>query len=427
MAVAAAVWLPPLRPTTRGFCVALATGPGRPEEPLLVRHRSLVVMLMAACLSLFGFTMPAPILPLLRDEFGLSATQVGLVSSSFALGMLFAVMFLPVISDRRGRRPVAAGALGCTAAGFLAQGLVLRLRLRLTFGFQWFLLARFATGLFAGCNPIFKAYLADVVPAARLPRFMVYREASATVAFVLGPTLGGFLASSRTGPAGPFYATAAAHLVAACLVATCMEESIGLARAADPTSSSEESGHGMLVVTVFAMSFVYVIGQSCFSSFFALLMNDRFGKSPQDIGVLCTMFSLVALTFQLLFYGPMERCLGVCRTGALGAAGIGLGLAGLGIEAVPLLVASTLYAVGVASFPATIPTLLASAVPRSRRGFVLGIDSVVNNVCRIFAPFFLGTLYARSSGLCFQAAGSLMFTVVVMLLLLARTKRLCKR
>ena len=42
-----------------------------------------------------------------------------------------------------------------------------------------------------------QAYLADVVPSERLPRFMVFREASATLAFIIGPTVGGYLTKDR--------------------------------------------------------------------------------------------------------------------------------------------------------------------------------------------------------------------------------------
>lgn len=42
-------------------------------------------------------------------------------------------------------------------------------------------------------KPSDQAYLADVVPAERLPRFMVFREASATFAFIIGPLLGGYM------------------------------------------------------------------------------------------------------------------------------------------------------------------------------------------------------------------------------------------
>mmetsp|Transcript_70481 Transcript_70481/g.178283 ORF Transcript_70481/g.178283 Transcript_70481/m.178283 type:complete len:544 (+) Transcript_70481:90-1721(+) len=411
--------------------VAVAAGAGRAiaeKEPgLSVSPLSVRGMLAAGCLSLLGFTMPTPILPQLRDQFGLTANQVGMVSSSFAAGMFFAVMILPGISDTCGRRPVVAAALLMTSLGFLAQGLSLSLGL----SFETFLWARLLTGLFAGCNPIFKAYLADVCPPNRLPQFMVYREASATLAFVIGPSLGGFLASSALGSAGPLLATAAAHLVACGVVAGLVEESVGARRASatkasnDSPEKAEEDGDvkWLLILLVFAMSFVYVIGQTCFSAFFPLLMTDRFGDSPRRIGVVSTAFSLVALAFQVFGYRPVHKRLGLFGTGALGALCIGLGLAGLGTAAAPLWVAATAYALGVASFPATIPTLLAGAVPSSRRGLALGVDSIVNNLCRVIAPLLLAVLYARSSGLCFRTAGALMLLVVATLLAMRRHRR----
>lgn len=39
--------------------------------------------------------------------------------------------------------------------------------------------------------------MADVVLSDRLPFYMVYREASATMAFIIGPTVGGILTTDR--------------------------------------------------------------------------------------------------------------------------------------------------------------------------------------------------------------------------------------
>jgi len=39
--------------------------------------------------------------------------------------------------------------------------------------------------------------LADVVPLDRLPFYMVFREASATMAFIIGPIVGGILTLDR--------------------------------------------------------------------------------------------------------------------------------------------------------------------------------------------------------------------------------------
>ena len=55
-------------------------------------------------------------------DFGLSASQVGLVASSFAAGMFFAVMVLPTLSDRYGRRPVMV------VAQYVANSLVVAFR-----------------------------------------------------------------------------------------------------------------------------------------------------------------------------------------------------------------------------------------------------------------------------------------------------------
>eukprot|EP00928_Gymnodinium_smaydae_P087022 TRINITY_DN71385_c0_g1_i1.p1 TRINITY_DN71385_c0_g1~~TRINITY_DN71385_c0_g1_i1.p1 ORF type:complete len:547 (-),score=96.89 TRINITY_DN71385_c0_g1_i1:17-1657(-) len=402
------------------------------RESMSVPAQSVAALLAASALSLLGFTMPGPILPLLRVQYALSADQVGLVSSAFAVGMLFAVTVLPAVSDRRGRKHILVGAMASTATGFLVQGFVLRHG----FSFNVFLLVRFLTGLFAGCNPIFKAYLADVAPTSRLSQFMVYREAAATLAFVVGPTIGGMLAMSALGAAAPLYATAAAHGIGSLLVAALVVEPRRLepeaATTAKPTAAAADGASAeadvrgekneiewMSVIAVFMMSFFYVIGQSGFSSFFPILMDDRFGMQPQEIGIFTTKFSLLALFIQALGYRPLVRRLGLGVTSALGAIALGVGLAGMG-GSLPFLAAAGLYAVGVATFPATIPTLLTSSVPASRRGFVLGLDSIANNVCRIIAPMALGVLYAHSADLCFRAAGASMLLVLCLLAALMR-------
>lgn len=417
----------------RGGRVATAVAPvGQPgsaeagtdeaTSQLLVSRRSVTAALVAATLSLLGFTLPTPVLPLLRAQFGLSPSQVGLISSSSAAGMLFAVLVLPAWSDSSGRVPVAGLALLATALGHFAQGLVLRSGL----GFQAFLVVRLLTGLFAGCNPIFKAYLADVVPSSRLSTFMVYREAAATVAYVIGPVVGGYLAST-SGAAGPLFATSVAHVLAALIVFTSMEESVrlgekqGVKKASD-MGAKDERVLWKLVWWTMVISFFYIFGQTCFAAFFPLLMHDRFAATAQEIGSMSTSFAMLALTFQVLLYGRVSRALGPIGVASFGALAIGAGLAGLGTAGVPLWVASTAYAIGVACFPAIIPTLLARSVPKARRGLALGADSIVNNFCRVIAPLILAALYARSPGFAFQVAGAMMLLVVATLCALGQSR-----
>ena len=336
--------------------------------------------------------------------------------------MLAAVWFWPTRSDAWGRTRVLKLSMSITALCFLVQAGFL--------GMEWFhafLFMRLVTGCFAGCNPIFKAYLADVVPASELPRFMVWREASATFAFIVGPLLGGQM-TARLGIAGPFIATFFAHLLGAVICTKFVEESpvrTERTEKVEESNNSESDKWPLLVTKVFVMSFFYVVSQTCFSFFTPLLLHDGFGFGAPAIGGFLTLVSSGVLACQLVCYKPLERRLGLERTGAVGALTIlvGLMLMGIPVEQPYLLtLGGACYAFGSATFPATVPTLLAKSVSKDQRGKVLGRDSLINNVGRVITPLGLAYLYGKSRFLCFGAGACASLVVIVMLLSVRREK-----
>ena len=62
---------------------------------------------------------------------------------------------------------------------------------------QQFLACRVVTGMFSGNSPISKAYLADRGSEGKnsdsLGRYLAWKDAASTLAFIAGPALGGFL------------------------------------------------------------------------------------------------------------------------------------------------------------------------------------------------------------------------------------------
>ena len=338
--------------------------------------------------------------------------------------MLAAVLYWPTRSDAWGRTRVLKLSMSITALCFLVQAGLL--------GMEWFhgfLFMRLLTGCFAGCNPIFKAYLADVVPASELPRFMVWREASATFAFIVGPLLGGQM-TARFGIAGPFLATFVAHLLGAVICTKFVEESpVRLSDKAEESNAHHlEDSHGRLpplINKVFIMSFFYVVSQTCFSFFTPLLLHDAFGFGARAIGGFLTAVSTGVLACQLICYKPLERRLGLEYTGAVGALTILLGLLLMGLhnpfrQPYFLILGGACYAFGSATFPATVPTLLAKSVSKDQRGKILGRDSLLNNISRVLTPIVLGFMYGKSRLLCFGTGACASLVVISMLLSIRR-------
>jgi len=177
------------------------------EDP---RRRSVGAVLFASFLSLLGFTMAGPLTPALGKHFALEVgTKFGSLTSAYPLGMLLGISFWPSLSDKIGRRPVLTLSLAGSGVGLLAQAMVVLWGGSL----EMFLVARVATGLFSGASPVSKAYLADVgsLPSpssssssnsksgggdsnnSKLPRYLALKDASSTMAFILGPAFGGIL------------------------------------------------------------------------------------------------------------------------------------------------------------------------------------------------------------------------------------------
>jgi len=160
------------------------------------RNRSVSGILISSFLSLLGFTMVAgPLTPALGKHFNLQVGSLfGALTSAYPLGMMIGVFIWPSLSDRVGRRKILSFSLFGSGLGLMAQALVIQRGGSLS----QFLLARSLTGLFAGSSPVSKAYLADIgANDGKLPRYLSLKDASSTLAFIMGPAAGGLLFDIR--------------------------------------------------------------------------------------------------------------------------------------------------------------------------------------------------------------------------------------
>ena len=404
--------------------------------------------MLAVFLHLLGFTVTGPITPSLVAHFGLHPSQVGYLTSAYPLGMFFALFAWPRLSDAVGRKPILVMSLLGVGVGLVAQAACV------TNGWSLatFLGLRVASGAFAGASPVVKAYLADAAAPEQLPSFMAWREAACTLAFIVGPSLGGLMFSANKDLGACIAVTGWASVGAAFIVAVAVREighGVGLsnARVTLPSESEDESGKPndaemdgytsasnaarqaareqartealsapacplgrrlyAAVATICVTSFLYNAGQSTFDSFFPVFCAQQRGMGPTQIGATLTALAAVSFSISAAGFAAVNKKLGLTSTTALGLAlvAVGLGAIGAAPTAGLTLFAATLYVTGIPLFTPAIPILLMQCVPPNRRGAVMGLDSAVNAVARIATPIALGGVYHASPTAAFAAAG----------------------
>jgi DHA1 family tetracycline resistance protein-like MFS transporter len=436
------------------------------------RRISVFAILISAFLNLLGFTMAGPITPALGKHFDLPiGASFGSLTSAYPFGMLFGLFVWPTLSDSLGRKPIIASSLLGSGIGLVAQAVVIQREASLT----WFLVCRAFTGAFAGSSPVSKAYLADIgYRDGKLPRYLALRDAASTMAFIVGPMLGGILydirrriiqgsaemtqievLSASGSLAFVIGISAAATLVAALLVGLLVQDvkpkkqrskdegatNDSADDGSESTSSSSEVVEEDLVAcplgsqmwagvaSVCVVSFLFNVGDSTFHAFFSALLKDAAGKATADIGLLYTLLACVSFVVSTTGSSWLMKRHGPVVTCAVGLGFVGTGLSALGIAAasqvatIPprfavLAAAAAVYYCGVPLYGPTIPTMLLRCVPSHRRGAIMGLDGTINTIARIISPLLMGDVYRRyGPGAAFGLAGMAVFGGAVTALL----------
>lgn len=380
-------------------------------------------------LHMLGFTMSGPLLPALRIHFALSASQTGLITSAFPLGMLAAVFVFPVLSDIVGRKPILVFTYFGVGVGMCFQALAVQLN----FPFHVFICLRVLSGTFAGASTVAKAYLADVASPEQLPQLMAYRESAATLAFILGPALAGTILVFSSLPL-ILLVQGSASILAGLLAATLLvpPPSVSARRKSLPEEGyrngekEEEEGcpityraPWLATFTIISIACAYNFGLSFYDGFFPILCSDRFSLSAPAIGTVQTASALVVFVGTAGLYGSVVKRLGLVQTATIGLFLIAGGLAQLGMPrtwsgALPGLL---MYGIGIPLFAPSMPTLLSLCAPPGRRGLVLGIDSAVTTVGRILAPVILGSVYEASPARAFGLMGAVVAAGAMVMLI----------
>ncbi len=353
-----------------------------------------------------------PILPQYAERFGVTATVIGLLMSSFSLAQLICAPVLGRVSDRIGRKPVILISLFGTALGSFLTGAA---------GSVWILFAgRLLDGASGASVSVAQAAVADVATPAQRARLMGLLGAAFGVGFVAGPALGALAALG--GPHVPFYVASAiafvnglvaikrlpetrpsatraeeAELEGERLAAAPALDGPGLAEPAHvqrPEDDGEPDAHTIL--RLIAVAFAGMLAFSAFEATFALLADRRFDLGLSSTAAVFTVIGIALVIVQAGLVGPVNERLGETRTLRLALLANGVGLIVLALDAgwLGLVVSLALLVVGQGLITPTLSSAVAGRAG-AKRGQWLGWQQTAGGVARVIGPAVGGALFQQ--------------------------------
>lgn len=350
-------------------------------------------------LVMIGFGIVLPILPFLARRFGASSVEMGLLITGWALAQFLASPAWGVLADRIGRKPVLMVGLAGYGVMFVAMALAP--------SYGVLLVARVLGGLLSSSVlPSAQAIAADLTKPEDRGGVMGILGAAFGVGFMVGPALGGTLAT--LGPQVPFYFAAVAAALSLPVVLRWVREPPAdgrRLRTARPGIGNVSRALASSERPLYLMAFAATFGGSSLFSMLGYYAMDRAGASPSQVGAMFTAFGLGSVVTQAGLVGPISRRWGEGRGIMLG---FGFGALGfLSVSAAGSVPTMTL-AVGLTSVAMALirPSLAAlnSRLTTTGFGTSLGLQSAFDSLGRSLGPLWAGGIYELAPLAPFAAA-----------------------
>jgi len=260
------------------------------------------VLVGAMFIDLIGGTLLHPFIALyITDRFNVGMTTAGLILGIFAISGLAGNVFGGALTDKFGRRNIIIFGLIFSALSTLTLGLVSRLSvlypLAVVIGF-----------IGSMAFPAHQAMVADMLPEEKRPDGFGILRVAANLSWIIGPTIGGFVAARSyltlfvldaivsTIVAAIFYKLIPETMPAK--IASAPKESIGRTMAGYVKILKDKPYIAYLLVSILAL----IVYQQMYNTL-SVYMRDVHGFQTQRYGVLLSTSAITVVLFQLWVTG----------------------------------------------------------------------------------------------------------------------------
>lgn len=377
-----------------------------PEKPYSTtpapNKKIIAFLIVVVLLNTMGMTIIVPVVPFMTLKYMSNpkdlAVVVGWMVSLYGICQLLVAPGLGLLSDRFGRRPVLFVCLLGSAIGYLLFGLG---------GALWMLfLGRIIDGLTGGNYSVLFACIADITKPEERGKYFGMVGGFSGVGFILGPVIGGLLASISYSV--PFIVAAVVFLLDLIWGFFFLPESL---RKEHRVTSIRLRDLNPLkqIGNVFTMAnlrwlllagFLYALPFAALQSNLTILMKDSLGWNATQAGLVATLVGVVDIAVQGVLVGKLLPIFGDMNLG-IGSLML-VAISYLLLGSIALVASPLLLIAGVILFAGSgglvenaLRSLTSRAVGPRQQGMVSGASQSMQSLAMILGPIFGGVLYAQ--------------------------------
>jgi MFS transporter, DHA1 family, tetracycline resistance protein len=364
-------------------------------------NAAFIFIFITVLLDMLALGIIVPVLPGLIVFFrgGNTASAAAIYGVFASVWAVMQFIFSPVLgslSDRFGRRKVILLSNFGLGLDYLLMALAPTL--------PWLFVGRVASGITSSSFPTAIAYIADVTPPEQRAGKFGLLGAAFGMGFIVGPTVGGLLASYSL--RAPFWVAAALSLANAAYGFFILPESLPESqrspfhwRRANPIGSLQMLRARPLLLGLASAGFLSMLAHDSLPTTFVLYANYRYHWDARDIGLVLGAVGVAQLVVQGGMVGRLVAFLGERKALAIGllsgAAGMAIcGFAPTGTWFMLGVPGTALY--GLAN-PA-LQSLMTREVGPSEQGQLQGAIGSMNGIANMTAPILFTQVFALAIG-----------------------------
>ncbi|MBN8611946.1 MAG: MFS transporter [Deltaproteobacteria bacterium] len=368
--------------------------------------------------SILGLSVLFPVMGPLGRSLHLSETEIGLVSTGYALTQLLFAPLWGRLSETRGRKPVLLVGIVGYAIGFALFGasIVLAQQMELPHGLLVGSMvgARMLGGALSSATlPTAQALAADLSDQKSRTAAMGLIGAAFGLAVIFGPGIGAGIAHFF-GLLAPVWLSVGLALANAVLVALRLHEP---ARKTRSTHVPALWPVAKKVPALLAVSFVATLSSVAMEQTIAFAFQDRLGltadQTPARVGMGLVAYGIVAVFAQGFLVRRYQIAPRTLVLVGLPIALIGMALLVFVTSFPMLVVALTVQGLGQGLVLPGVTSALSLGASDTEQGAIAGLHASAQGLARLLGPLVGAHLYQLSGALPYELAAGLLLAALI--------------